>query len=279
MKRLALLFFLLAFTANADITSNLQVHIDFEDRYADQSSVGRTVNKDGTLNYVTGKVGTKAGSFDTGAYLTIYDSPGGLEGVADFTLSAWIKPDDTTSNLDNLVLKPSGYKIRRKDTANGSSWTSYIFDSEGHRQDPVSANNVGASTDWNHICMTVYLSGAGTTIKYYINGSLAQTITDPASWTDLIASGDNCTVGATTADFDDIRMYDRALSADDVTELYNLGSSATPTPTSTFTPTPTNTVPTPTPTVPTPTPTVTETPIVIKVLGADSIIIQRVFKR
>ena len=60
---------------------------------------------------------------------------------------------------------------------------------------------------------------------------------------------------------DDMRIYGRALSAADVQDLYDLGSTTpTPTPTNTTTTTATNT-PTPTPTnTPTPTPTNTPTP-------------------
>lgn len=67
MKRITLItiLFIIPLCAWADITSNLQCHIDFENRYADQSTVGRTINKDGTIEYVTGKVGTYAGHLTT----------------------------------------------------------------------------------------------------------------------------------------------------------------------------------------------------------------------
>ncbi len=59
-------------------------------------------------------------------------------------------------------------------------------------------------------------------------------------------------------DLDDVRIYSRALTTNDIFVLYGVTNTPTPTPTPTFTPTPTPTV-TPTPTE-TPTPTATFTP-------------------
>lgn len=153
MKTRATALLLLAFCSVswADTTTGLQLLIDFENRYADQSGIGRTVNKDGTISYPAGKVGTYAGEFTSGSYLTIYDAPGGLEGVAAITHAIWVKMPNTTANYEGWNSKPSVYRPRRKDTANGSLWTYYIFDDAAHRQDMDSDANDGATTEWTHL--------------------------------------------------------------------------------------------------------------------------------
>ncbi|ELZ24222.1 LamG domain-containing protein [Halosimplex carlsbadense 2-9-1] len=130
----------------------------------------------------------------------------------------------------------------------------------------ASVNPFGLDTNdggWHHVLLT----WDGAALVAYFDGE--EVDRDASQSGDVahsdrplyIGYGDNSYTTYYDMDgaIDDVRVYQRALSADDVAALYE-GEAATATPTETATATPTAT-PTPTPTgTPTPTPTPTATP-------------------
>ncbi len=73
---------LLSSIAWGDTTSNLSLHVDFEDRTSDQSGNSHTTSLQGSSNsYITGKVGTKAMLFGTSGYLSISDAGSAVDNV------------------------------------------------------------------------------------------------------------------------------------------------------------------------------------------------------
>jgi hypothetical protein len=84
------------------------------------------------------------------------------------------------------------------------------------------------STDWNHIC--VVRQPAEGAFSCFINGKLAAASTTINNWS---SSSTDCTIGCRingsatsyyTGHIDDFRMYQTALSAEDIQDIYNTGA-------------------------------------------------------
>ena len=74
-------------------------------------------------------------------------------------------------------------------------------------------------TGWNHIVAV----GEGTSIKYYVNGSLVGTAATNHAW-DLASIGNyqHSSYNQVFADaIDDVRVWSRSLNAEEITNLYN----------------------------------------------------------
>lgn len=185
----------------------------------------------------------------------------------EISITAWVKTN--TAKWDRIMQKytaPSGgniplYSLSQRGLA-GSGW-GCEFDngadggngSGGYRQ-IFSATPVSAGV-WYHVVCTG--SKSGSYFRVYVNGVQKAN----ASW----FSAGNLNIGTNGSDLnigrsrdasfdgtvDDVRIYNRALSAAEVTALYNEAPPPTPTSTPTPTPVPTST-PTPIPPTPTPTP-------------------------
>jgi len=269
-KLLISTFLILGQFAWADITTNRQLWIDFDDRYNDQSDVGRTVTIDGKITYITG-VHNKAGVFPGLAYLSFYDSPAGTDNVSSLSWAVWVKRPDLTTHFENALFKSSVFKLRVDYGASGE-WDGYVIDSDHHQVWLSSSNQAAETTEWTHIAMTVDLANSNNTIIWYINGNPVDTI-HPSLFSDLLNDTDDSgTVAGNGIIMDDLMVWDRVL---DPTEVYQLSQfdrptlaptpTATDTPTITVTPTDAATViQTITPTMTnTPTPTPTEEPLTV----------------
>ena len=214
-----------------------------------------------------GQVGSYALSLDgTDDYASVPDDYC-LDITNAITLSAWVKPGQ--QNTQNLIKKavnggPNGYELSLAappPSSNGKVFFRFNQASSGN------AYRVDSTNDYPHDGNTwVHVAGTydGTTMRLYINGALDKSLSGPPS----IATNDlNLTIGAQSdgatyfllGQLDEVRVYNRALSAAEIEALAAV--PPTPTPTATDTPTPT---PTPTETpiaTDTPTPTPTATPL------------------
>jgi hypothetical protein len=181
------------------------------------------------------------------------------------TIALWVRPEQlSTQDMVKKAVKDSvdGYEITLA-TGSGSPSPNKVF---FRLNDATSGNTyrVASTTDypidgntWIHVAATY----DGTTMRIYYNGFLENSIAGPTA---ILTNDEPLRVGQSDASrffkgtMDDVRVYNRALSDEEIGELAAL--PPTPTPTETYTPTPTETyTPTPTETY-TPTPTETYTP-------------------
>ncbi|QPV62842.1 LamG domain-containing protein [Halosimplex litoreum] len=200
-------------------------------------------------------------------YVEVPDAPA-LRPTAELSFGGWYRSDSGT-NGQTLVQKADrrygdeGYAV---DVQTPDSLRGHVAVASGQ----ASVNPWGIDTDdgeWHH----VFLTWDGTDLVLYLDGE--EVARDDSQSGDAVHSdrplyvgyGDNGYTSYYGMDgaVDDVRVYDTALTAEDVTALFD-GETPTSTPTPTPTPTPTSTptpTPTPTPTsTPTPTPTPTSTP-------------------
>jgi hypothetical protein len=188
----------------------------------DASDAGGNYN--GTPTNVTfnapGYIDYAASFTHSSSYIEIPSSTSPLGFInSNFTYSMWVKPENytendlignwntgTSSNNQFLMIYNNKLRMHLKGAAIGDSTGS------------ISTNA------WNHVIVTIdYTNGQG---KYYINGSLDSTKTisttppSVSAATALFIGKRNATTPKYGGDIDQLRIFNKALSAAEVTTLY-----------------------------------------------------------
>ena len=175
---------------------------------------------DGNLVADTHWVGGKFGpclSFDgSGDYVDLGEGEGITEGQPQITVSVWVKSNqnEAKATRDHIVIQ-DGVVILRWHTTEAFQWIVYNDSTYG-----LVTSNVHADTNWHHV-VGVY---NGTYVKLYIDGSEEGT---PDDLSGNMKSGTAKkldiswgTVYSWDGSIDDVMIYNRALSASEVAELY-----------------------------------------------------------
>jgi len=227
MKNRLLLPFLLPIlfltTLYADITTGLVAHYEFEGNANDSAGWDNNAT-DTNVTYVSGRYG-QAGSFDGISSKVVINSLSGFPDTSTaqpYTLSAWVKPNNLSNDFSIIGWTEAwttDYKTNALSLLTGTGIISYWY---------------GAATDFN--VTTSDLSGAWHHVVTTWDG------TNRTIWLDGVLLGTNSSTGltATLVDnqgfigvdgggsgryanglIDDARIYNRALTATDVVELYN----------------------------------------------------------
>lgn len=163
-------------------------------------------------------------------YLQVNDRPELDFGSDDFTVSFWVKRLDNTSNWDN-----SGgvAKWNNGNSPGTNEWSLSLKSSTADNNPVFSVENgttlyrVVAGTSmlvnqWYHLVGVKN----GTQLQIYVNGALSNSLTIPSNLSVNNISGRNLWVGRvssyyTYADFDDIQLYRKGLTSEEVSLLYN----------------------------------------------------------
>jgi hypothetical protein len=244
----------------ADITTGLVGWWKFDEGTGTTTADSSGNNNTGTLNndptWTTGKYGN-AISFDgTNDYIYLASDTVSTNTI---TVCAWMYPK--VLNQWRMIIGNARFFFGVSNANNSLA----LFSDSSKYNAVASANNSISLNIWQHIC-GVRLSDGSTSL--YINGT--QSGTSGNSGIPVIGFGLAIGAADVFGDYtfngliDEVRIYNRALAASEVLELYNYTSGGTPTPTPSATPSPTPTpsgTPTPTPSAtPTPTPTPDTTP-------------------
>ena len=186
-------------------------------------------NYDGTgteIQYAAGRYGQAASFTYSSSYIEIPSSTSPLGFInSNFTYSMWVKPENHTEN--DL--------IGNWDTGTSAN-NQFLMIYNGKLRMHIKGAGMGDSTGsistnvWTHVIVTIdYTNGQG---KYYINGSLDSTktiSTTPPS----VSAATALFIGTRQAppaapkyggDIDQVRIFNKALSASEVTTLYNENS-------------------------------------------------------
>jgi len=221
------------------LDNGLVAHYTFDDGTATDSSGN---NNNGTLQGgptpVAGNVGSGALSFDGGDdYINIPDSSvfDSLEGSSGATVAFWVK---NNNQLAQFVNRDSGINGRFL-TISGSSFftmsTAWRYGGSGTGGSALTINCNAATCpiplgQWTHIVVMyndptsyVYINGVQKATTNGTGGALNTNISTP------LKIGTNHLLSAfASATMDDIRVYNRALTADEVGQLYSLGGGTVP---------------------------------------------------
>ena len=236
---------LIAGQVSADITTGLVSYWPLTSGYkATPTTVLDIVsNNNGTI--VDAVVGGESTAFDgTGDWVTFTNSGLNAVGATSITVAVWVYTDpadwDGTydayiDNADANINANDGFGLWLSDQGGAypvEGTLSWIRTGTGLRIEIKSNDNTISSVGWYHIVVT-YTAGTGVV---YIN-SADETASAGVGSGNFVPNTDAMYFGARnsganpfTGSLSDVRIYSRALSSDDVVELYALGQPEMGTP-------------------------------------------------
>ena len=196
------------------------------DGNADDSNGTATVY-DGTptnVSWTQGRFGSAGGFNGSSSFI---DTNAKIPASLDFSVSFWIKSSDTSSGTHFLFSTKGSYTTNGWFIENSSG---YLVYGEGNGVDNATSQtspSIIADGIWNHVVVT---REAGGTVNMYINNS--RVITDGSVGTYFMTSSTwayDTHIGRYSlnsqlfynGDLDQIRIYDEAITAEQVTTLYN----------------------------------------------------------
>ena len=236
--------FLLHNPARADITTGLVGWWKFDEGSGTAAADSSGNNNTGTLTngptWTTGKIGG-ALSFDgTNDYVGASVSDSNL--ATTLTLSQWVKATSFAEFAGIISnFSDGGMKVFINSGVTGGFGVGFRKVGGSYAECFSASTQLGV---WYHLTVT-YNTGA---VNIYINGNLDKTCNGNTTITNnstFYIGYNNNNDAYFKGLIDEVRIYNRALSASEVSELFNYTGGGTPTPT----PTPSGT-PTPTPTPP-----------------------------
>lgn len=165
--------------------------------------------------------GNAATSFDGSSYYTL-GNPSQLQITGSQTISMWLKPASFSSRQNPFCKAYGGEGCITQET--GGALT-YYYGTAGANASPyqqIGTGNVLAVGSWTHVVIVRDLNAMKLT--WFVNGSLKASAT--ASYSAAVASTNSVLIGAGYAgkyngSIDDVRVYNRALSANEVSALYS----------------------------------------------------------
>jgi len=213
-----------------DVTAGLVARWNFDSNTTDTSPSG-TITDTGTLvgspSYVTGTgaaVGTGALSLSgTAQYVSVPNSAD-INITSAISMTAWVKIASTTDNNYRMILSKKvtftdvgGYELfyhpvlHQLLVRSGGSSTTYNL-----------ILPLTLDTNWHHIAVTIN----GSTAVFYVDGVVqtgaSGTVGNPPATTQRLTIGARSGAGdySWNGQLDDVRLYNRALSAAEVTNIF-----------------------------------------------------------
>ncbi len=187
------------------------------------SNHGTTTNMSATATPAVGKIG-QAFNFDG---VDDYVDMGSLGLTAwPVTFSAWIKSSVPTEDVGNIIvgLYNTGSASTMKSIAVRNGVLTLSNNNTLRQAGTIIINN----DEWHHV---VGVFAANNLRQLYVDGVLDATFTDTSADTSF-ATVNTSSIGRNSdstpgqyykGNIDDVRIYNRALAAEEVTKLYNLG--------------------------------------------------------
>ena len=204
-------------------------YLPFNGDTLDHSNSGLTVTEVGSITYAEDRDGNAdsaivlAGSTE---YLTL---PAGswIGGTGDWALALWYHTTDTNGRLFDTrgtgsLFTKLGLQIT---TSNGTTFNNTYIDSASASVGPFSGVPFYSNDTWHHITLN-YDSSTGT-LAFYQDGTHAQSLTDAGLIGVDITSSLKTTIGRASntntqqyaGEEDDLRVYDRLLTAGEIAYL------------------------------------------------------------
>jgi len=183
---------------------------------------GNAVNGVGISSVKLGKIGQALAFDDIDDYVLVPDADSLDFGTGDFSISAWIKPNEY-DNVHYVLAKGStlstGYGFFMQNTYR--RMLSILAQQDTGLFYHTSYSYSIPEGEWAHVS-TVVTHNTGTEIIFFVNGSFAGSFSTSTILN--VSNSSTLKIGQDSdGSLDDLRMYNRALSPDEVSALYKLG--------------------------------------------------------
>jgi len=181
---------------------------------------------DGTatnVNWTQGRFGSAGGFNGSSSGILINDSPA-LRLTGDYAISIWVNVNLFGSPNSMLIIKDDGNDFSAGygltlESAGNLKWSH----NDGSNDQNWITNFIPLTSVWYHIC-AVYSDSSNLRILY-VNGQSVDTIVTNTS---IAAGTENITIGYIpvynrryNGSIDQVKIFDRAITAEEVTTLYN----------------------------------------------------------
>ncbi|OGD78349.1 hypothetical protein A2368_03675 [Candidatus Collierbacteria bacterium RIFOXYB1_FULL_49_13] len=164
----------------------------------------------------------KSLSFDGSNNDRIYISDNNELSVDNVTLSLWAYIDDVTGTWQVLGWKGTDYEI----SMNNTRYPRFSIQTSGGRTSCDATNTILDLDTWYYLALTY----DGTTIKGYVDGEEVESC-DHANPGDIVDSSSAFEIANSSYDIngkiDEVKIYNFALTAEQIKQDYNAGSSLT----------------------------------------------------
>lgn len=217
--------------ARADIASNLLLNYTLDDSAANTTVIDAAGHSNGTTAantsalHAAGKIGTGSFAMNSAARLDINTNYTWAATDANMTMAAWVKFDGA-AQAENIF---GSYNGQNAYIQLGVTFQGYVTcsvrDSNGSAMGSTLLVKLANDGNWHHVACVIN----GTTVAAYLDGANAGTgqnsnvngnFQGRSARTLMIAQAGNSS-GYWGGSLDDVRVYNRALSSSDITELYN----------------------------------------------------------
>lgn len=203
-------------------TDGLVSHYTFDDNANDDSGN----DNNGVIHGVTpteDRHGNAGGAYHfngTSAYIEVPDSDSLREVGQTVTVSAWVKPEEWDGNWISVACKGTQNNRQYAIQIGNSQWV--FYKPNGSSDVRIDVSKSVMLNEWNHVVMTYTLDY----IIAYLNGEcvgMMPTSNALSSNTGSLYLGMDVHYSTQhlTGDMDEVRIYNRALSASEVRALYN----------------------------------------------------------
>ena len=220
----------------ADITTGLVAYYPFNGNANDESGNGYNGTVTGAVSISSGKF-DMAYSFDGSGDYIDYGNINNFDRTDSFTISSWVKRGAT--GIPHTIVS------KRNDSA-GTGYAFYIDSAnkldiifgKTNVSDSIRLNSTLTFTDsnWHHFVITYDGSSSAAGVKLYADGELLATNTDWDTLTSSMSNSYNFRIGdvsdsggcgcSMNGTIDEVRIYNRVLSASEISTLSGTSGSA-----------------------------------------------------
>lgn len=196
----------------------------------DSSGNGNTGTLTNGPTWVNGKYSSAISFSGVSDYMNLGDI-NTLDGLSALSVSMWIKPTNLTNGLRGIITKWDVNNASWFIGNNNSEISVYLTSIPNNYSNYVTTTNAGLQTNiWYNLIVSY--NGSTQTVNIYLNGvklNTSLTGTIPSTLTSVTQSVLIGKQGAANYEFsgqiDDVRIFNRSLSVEEITALYNYAPS------------------------------------------------------
>jgi hypothetical protein len=249
MKKILTLFIAIAFIlpnyAEAALTDSLVSYWKLDETSGTRADAhsSNDLTDNNTVGYGTGIINNGADfERDNGEYLSITDAAQtGLDITGDISISMWVKAESIPADYMRLLgkndadIENKGYYIQfRSPGANQSALSLTFYDDSSNATFVYSTDQYLASTGvWYHVVVTADVSAGASGVTLYKNGSSisattgvdnATSISDTSAAFSIARNLQGSNPDSFDGIIDEVGVWNRVLTAEEVSDLYNSGA-------------------------------------------------------